>query len=640
MIKKIFVSYIFLITIILSFSFQKDSDTAYKSLYDQNISSFVVEQSKLLTLIKETDISDSDSIEKVIAHIEKCRSKLKAADFWTRYFEPIAYKKINGPLPVEWETEVFEKFEKPYKREGAGLTLAEIYLNEEHFQKDSLVSLIQLSAKAVETFKADSITQFLQTPDAFFFCNRLYLLNLATIYTTGFECPNTDRVITELQNMLVDVNKIYEAYNNSFPKFTISQSYLNLFKQTISFVQNQSKDFTEFNHFIFIKDYINPLFALNQQFITNYKFYPKSNLDYTLNNTTQSIFDKSLFFAQNTKGIYSRVKDKEVLHEIDSIGKLLFYDPILSGNNLRSCISCHKSDQFFTDTTSQAALQFNKTDTLTRNTPSLVNAPFNHLIMLDGKLLDLQEQGKTVITNPIEMGSNQGDVLNKVLSCPTYKKAFKKYLKYTPTKNKVSLDHIVSAITFYFGKFSQYYSPFDDSMNKNKPLHEDAINGFNLYMSKAQCATCHFAPSFSGIKPPYIGNEFEIIGVPADANYTTLSNDKGRYEAYPAIETLHAFRTTTFRNAAITKPYMHNGVFKTLEEVINFYDGGGGMGHNLIVENQTLSPDSLDLSDLEKKQLISFIVSLNEDVKFEDPPTSLPSSKNKELKNRKVGGEY
>ena len=440
--------------------------------------------------------------------------------------------------------------------------------------------------------------------------------------------------------MLVDVKEIYEVYNISFPDHSINEPYLDLYNQTILFVKKEPKDFTEFNHFIFVKNFINPLFALNQQLIAKYKFYPKSLVDYTLNNTTQSIFDKSLFFAQNTKGIYSRIKDKEVLQEIDSIGKLLFYDPILSGNNLRSCNSCHKSDEFFTDTISQTALHFNKTDRLSRNAPSLVNAPFNHLIMLDGKLLDLQEQGRTVITSPLEMGSEQNEVVEKIMSCPTYKSAFKKYLKHTPTKNEIDLDHIVSAITFYAGKFSQYYSPFDNAMNENEPLDENAIKGFNLFMSKAQCATCHFAPTFSGIKPPYIGNEFEVIGVPTDTSYSSLSKDKGRYDAYPERETLNAFRTTTVRNAVNTKPYMHNGVFKTLEEVIDFYDGGGGAGHHLAVENQTLPADSLFLSDLEKKQLISFIVSLNEDVKFEEPPTSLPFSKNKELKNRKVGGEY
>lgn len=159
-------------------------------------------------------------------------------------------------------------------------------------------------------------------------------------------------------------------------------------------------------------------------------------------------------------------------------------------------------------------------------------------------------------------------------------------------------------------------------------------------MSKAQCGTCHFVPHFNGIKPPYIGSEFEVLGVPADTSYKKLSDDLGRYGVNPATETMHAFRTSTVRNAAFTKPYMHNGVFRTLEEVIDFYDGGGGAGKMLDVPNQTLSSDSLKLTPLEKKQLLAFMHSLNENIIFDQPPFSLPVSADKSLNNRKVGGEY
>jgi cytochrome c peroxidase len=497
--------------------------------------------------------------------------------------------------------------------------------------------LIRLAITAEETFRADSITSNLNSYHSFYLCNRLFLLNLASIYTSGFECPDKERIIPELQNMLEDVKDIYSAYNESFSSFPLPENYLSLYNKAISFVQSQQKDFTKFDHFTFIKDYVNPLFSFNQQLIVQYHVQTKSYVDFTLSNTTTSVFDKSLYFAQSTKGIYRRINDRQLLAEIDSIGKLLFYDPILSGNNQRSCVSCHK---FFTDTAIATAFQFNHEERLTRNTPTLLNTNFNHLLHLDGKILTLQEQAHTVITNPIELGSKQEDVLKKIMSCSIYKKAFKKYLKYTPEETQITFDHIASAITMYYGKFSQYYSPFDEAFNSNRQLTADVISGFNLYMSKAQCATCHFVPSFSGIKPPYSENEFEVIGVPADLNYTALSNDKGRYEKNPAPETLHAFRTATLRNTSNTKPYMHNGIFKSLEEVIDFYDAGGGLGHGLKISNQTLSGDSLHLTSVEKTQLIAFLKSLNEKVIFENPPSQLPASENKELNKRKVGGEY
>ena len=131
-----------------------------------------------------------------------------------------------------------------------------------------------------------------------------------------------------------------------------------------------------------------------------------------------------------------------------------------------------------------------------------------------------------------------------------------------------------------------------------------------------------------------------LIGVPSLHDVKKLSEDKGRFGVNPAKETAHAFRTGSIRNAQHTKPYMHNGVFKTLTEVVDFYDVGGGQGLGLTVENQTLSSDSLHLSKEEKENLIRFIQSLNEEIVFEKAPGILPISKNKKLNNRSVGGVY
>jgi cytochrome c peroxidase len=382
------------------------------------------------------------------------------------------------------------------------------------------------------------------------------------------------------------------------------------------------------------------LFALNQKFINIYNVTSISFNDYTLNNNIESIFDKGLYTPQNTKGIYSLVENEKTLQEIRHIGKLLFYDPILSGNNMRSCASCHKPTAYFTDTVVRTALQFDRQQRLPRNTPTLINSLYNHLLMLDGKHFSLQNQGRDVITNPIEMNSNEKELLKKVLSCKEYRDAFKKFLKLTPEEKEINLNHIVSAITFYDGSYSRFYSHFDEAMNNKFLVSTDVKNGFNLFMSRAKCATCHFVPNFNGVKPPYIGSEFEVIGVPGDTSFNEISTDKGRYLINKTPETLHAFRTGSIRNAQYTKPYMHNGVFKTLEEVIDFYDVGGGLGKKMIVDNQTLAGDSLKLSNTEKKELLAFIHSLNEEIIFEDPPRSLPISSNETLNRRKVGGQY
>lgn len=639
--KKVTVLFfIFMLTGFVFFSFTKAYlPGSYVYDYNQKLSAFQNQQAELFQDIQSSDLSET-AIEKIRKKINGVRNRLKAMDIWFRYLEPVVYKKINGPLPIEWETEVFEKFEKPYKREGAGLTLAALYLDEEKIEKNKLLELIHESMDASKTFAADSIINELKRPDHFFLCNRLFLLNLSAIYTTGFECPDTMRIIPELQSMLQEVYTTMIAFNSSFPQTPFSEDYLSLFRNTIQFANKQPFNYSQFDHFTFIKQFVNPLFTMNQQLIRQYHISSKSNIDYSLTKTSTSIFSKTLYNGQNSKGIFLRVTDEQVLSELDKVGKLLFYDPILSGNNMRSCVSCHQSTAFFTDTASATSLQYNNADMLERNTPSLLNAPYNHLLMLDGKHITMKDQAKAVITNPKEMGANEEEVLQKVVSCKEYKNAFKKLLKYTPQEKEITMEHITSALTFYYSKFSKSTAPFDEAMNGNKALDPEAKNGFNVFMSKAQCATCHFVPQFNGVKPPYVSSEFEVLGVPADTTYKTLSSDKGRFDINAAEETFHAFRTGTLRNAEKTKPYMHNGVFTNLNQVIDFYDTGGGVGRGLKAENQTLSSDSLHLTKTEKTELIAFIRSLTETIDFELAPEKLPQSSIAALNKRKVGGNY
>lgn len=591
-------------------------------------------------LIRINEQLDANSTqESTLEAIHEARFELKKNDFLLRYLEPTAYKKINGPLSVEWETEVFEKHEKPYKREGAGLTIAEQTLEDyNETSKSEAKKLIQAAISSLTTYSSDSIQQVVNQSDNFYFANRLFLLNLATIYTSGFECPDTSQIIPELKSMMSSMEKTYELFNQSFSSMKLSNEYGTLFSKTVKFVKQQSNLYSNFDHFEFIKSYVNPLFKLNQAHILNYGCRSKNMLDYSLSNTATSIFDKAIYNGQYTKGVYSKITDKQVLAEIESLGKQLFFDPILSGNNNRSCASCHSPSEGFTQNKVAKSLHFNGKDLLERNSPSLFNVTYNHLIMLDGAHITLQDQALVVMTNPDEMNGSVEEILSKVLSCKSYQKTLKKLAKYTPQEKNISIKHITSAITYYYGKFGNYYAPFDEAMNHSKQLSPSVVKGFNLFMSKAQCATCHFAPQFNGVKPPYVGSEFEVLGVPLDTNYTALDKDLGRAKINPAFETNHAFRTGTLKNIAKTGPYMHNGVFATLDQVIDFYDVGGGNGKGFNLSNQTLSDEKLNLSKSEKQNLKDFLESLTEEIPNEIPPNSLPTSK--KIKTRTISGTY
>lgn len=622
-------------------SFTTKNNNSYLLLYKSNIDSLHNSVFNFNKLLAHNSSTSSNQKSEISILFKQIRFDLKKADFWLRYVEVENYAVINGAIKTEWENEVFAKYKPAYKKEGFGIYLAEQELLKPNFNSSTVLELLNPTIKELEKLKSDSIIQLVNNPSSFYKANRLFLLNLASIYTTGFECNNKNEIINELQIILHSTHQIYQSFNYSYPEFSVSKKYAQIFDSTILFVDESSKNYSQFNHYIFIKKYVNQLYAENAKQLLLYKFSDSKNLnDYSLNNNAFSIFNKHLFKAQNEKGIYQNITDSNLISEIKHIGKLLFYDPILSGNNQRSCASCHKPTIFFTDTIT-TALAFNQTSKLARNTPSLINVLHNQMLMLDGKHNSLHNQALDVLSNPVEMNSELNTALQKIMSCKTYHQFFNKMKKQAGRNKNISMEDVISALTFYYADASFYTSKFDDAMNnKTSELDSKTIDGFNIFMSKGQCGTCHFVPIFNGVKAPFNNSEFEVIGVPSNLTYAHISPDSGRYYNTPSPNNIHSFRTPTLRNIIHSKPYMHNGVFNSIDEVIEFYNSGGGIGKKLTIENQTLSSDSLHLTTNEIDNLKLFIESLNENIPPSNPPTSVPASKNKKLNARKVSGNY
>jgi len=151
--------------------------------------------------------------------------------------------------------------------------------------------------------------------------------------------------------------------------------------------------------------------------------------------------------------------------------------------------------------------------------------------------------------------------------------------------------------------------------SNKKSLSASQQRGFNLFTGKAKCATCHFIPLFNGVVPPaWAETESEVLGVPAtrDRKNPTLDDDPGKYLFTRSEAHRYAFKTPTLRNVALTAPYMHNGVFQTLEEVMEFYNKGGGKGLHIAPEYQTLPFDNLRLTRKEIKDIIAFMRALTD----------------------------
>jgi cytochrome c peroxidase len=176
---------------------------------------------------------------------------------------------------------------------------------------------------------------------------------------------------------------------------------------------------------------------------------------------------------------------------------------------------------------------------------------------------------------------------------------------------------VTKALAHFIRGLDQWDSPFDRYVRGETPFLDPAAKrGFNLFTGKAACATCHFPPTFGGIVPPrYTETESEVLGVPETFPATAGSSlrfdgDLGRGLVHHNPIFRRAFKTPSVRNAELTGPYMHNGGINTLNDVLDFYNAGGGVGLGLDVPHQTLPPDSLGLTRREMNDIVAFMKSL------------------------------
>ena len=209
------------------------------------------------------------------------------------------------------------------------------------------------------------------------------------------------------------------------------------------------------------------------------------------------------------------------------------------------------------------------------------------------------------------MDGSMDSIIQYISANKSYKPLFAKAFP-ASAGNRVHPDQVTNALAAYVRSLIKLNSRFDEYMRGNEQaLSAQELRGFNLFMGKAKCATCHFIPLFNGVTPPkYVASETEVLGVPVSLTDSTLDADQGYYDVIGAESYKHAFKIPTVRNIDKTAPYMHNGVYQTLDQVMEFYNNGGGVGLGIELPNQTLPGEKLGLSEEEIGDVIAFIGSL------------------------------
>ncbi|WP_291285543.1 cytochrome c peroxidase [Flavobacterium sp.] len=568
---------------------KKDKHQEVNELFQSDITLLIEKVAKLKYSVQ------SDSTEAQIQRqFLEAHQSYKKVEMISEYYSPAVSKAINGPAIPE-----FEENDKVTVPPEGFQVIEELVFPK--YSKESKKELLQelgvLSANLVRLEKVSSSNQL--TDAHVFDAMRLEVYRIVTLGITGFDSPVVLNSLPEALVALETIEKYYQVYveNNAVSN---SGQVLGILKKGQQYLKTNT-NFNAFDRAYFIKEIANPL--------NKGLFQTRSELGISLMKeqrglkvTAQTLFDPEAFDPE----AFSGFPDYKTTPEKIALGKKLFNDPVLSGNNTRSCASCHHADKAFTDGL-ETAVSLDGKSLLQRNTPTLNNIAFQRVFFADSRVSYLEDQAVAVIKNENEMHGSLEKSALVLQKDANYVRDFKKAFP----KGTINEFEIKNALASYIRSLSQYDSKFDGYMQNKASFTADEKAGFNVFAGKGKCATCHFIPLTNGTVPPnFDRSESEILGVPNKSK--KLDGDLGKFVITQAAIHKHSFKTPTIRNITLTAPYMHNGVYKTLEEVVDFYNDGGGLGLGFDVPNQTLPEDKLNLSDLEKKQLIAFMRTLTD----------------------------
>jgi cytochrome c peroxidase len=289
--------------------------------------------------------------------------------------------------------------------------------------------------------------------------------------------------------------------------------------------------------------------------------------------------------------------DNPATEEKVALGKQLFFDPRLSGDNRMSCASCHLQNKAFADGLPRAKGRADKI--LDRNTPTVLNVGFFERLFWDGRAATLEEQALGPIQSPDEMNQNLAELIDELNAVPGYVEQFQRVFQTNVTATGIARSLAAFERTLVSGP-----SPFDRFLAGDKSaLTEPARQGYELFIGAAGCVRCHHGPLLSDNRLHRLGVSFQDEG---RAAVTGNKADRGK------------FRTPSLRNVAQTAPYMHDGSKRTLTEVVEFYYRGVPTKSpaNLPLDVEPLLGQSFS----EIPALVAFLESLSGDVPAIEPP--------------------
>lgn len=290
-----------------------------------------------------------------------------------------------------------------------------------------------------------------------------------------------------------------------------------------------------------------------------------------------------------------------VTQDIFTLGRHLFYEPLLSEDTSISCGSCHQQVFAFSNGPGHATSHGVHDLLGKRNSPALFNLTWHTKIMWDGAISNIENQPMGPIQNPIEMNLSYATAINRIAASSKYKLLFKKAYG----DSVVTSERFLKSFAQFMGLMVSYKSKYDKVKNGQETFTTSENSGYTIF--KAKCATCHQEPLFSDYT-------FRNNGLPINAY-----QDSGRYRITQNPADLFKFKVPSLRNVGFSAPYMHDGRFSTLSGVLNHYASGVTNTPNL---DPILASGGISLTTQEKNDLISFLLTLNDNEFINDPKFS------------------
>ncbi len=312
--------------------------------------------------------------------------------------------------------------------------------------------------------------------------------------------------------------------------------------------------------------------------------------------------DVELVIPKGFPKLVYEFKDNKITPDGFLLGRYLFYDPLLSKDNSISCAFCHQRFAAFAHIDHKVSHGINGLIGK-RNVPAIQNMIWQKSFMWDGGINHLDMQPLAPITNPLEMNEDLKGVIQKLQHNPEYVERFKKAFHDTI----IDSERILKALTQFTGLMISSNSRYDKFIRHEDTLSTTEFEGLKLFRS--HCENCHKEPLFTD-------NSFRNIGLAFDTSF----KDSGRMALTGIPDDFMKFKVPSLRNVEITYPYMHDGRFKNLEQVLNHYAKGDFKTSNFdksILRN-------VGLNETEKARIIAFLKTLTDktftyDRRFADP---------------------